>query len=538
MISISLKTNLLAEQEGWGDVHNNGSPLSPTRPPSMRRRQSMQLIDLESRVDQLVSENRLLQDAKSRAERGLEDAQHDHVQKSNAYDVAIGTRNTYLRQKDSELDELRQMLQNLQSEVTRLAEVNQSLETTREVDGEYAQRYSHLQAEHSDIHAQWQQSRHELEDLKSKHSELSTGMERIVRHEVSIALEGKNAELAKLRKELEETKEHVRALQRQILASKPSDNFLIDRDEDYFDTQCQQLCQRVQQWVLRFSKLSDMKACRLMGDIDDEKVLDRLDNAILDGSDVDDFLADRVKRRDVFMSMVMTMIWEYVFTRYLFGMDREQRQKLKALEKTLAEVGPMTAVHKWRATTLTLLSKRETFVSQRFQDAEAVVQEIYSTLSMFLPPPDHLETQIQESLRHVMKAAIDLSIEMRTQRAEYVMLPPLQPEYNTNGDLARKVYFNASMMNERSGDTSSNEELEAQRAVVRMVLFPLVVKKDDASGDGGQIVVCPAQVLVAKPGKEKKVVRVLSGDRMDVDRNRSVQSFAPSSMDMGMGNMI
>lgn len=538
MISISLKTNLLAEQEGWGDVHNNGSPLSPTRPPSMRRRQSMQLIDLESRVDQLVSENRLLQDAKSRAERGLEDAQHDHVQKSNAYQVAIDTRDAYLRQKDSELDELRQMLQNLQNEVTRLGEVNQSLETTREVDGEYAQRYSHLQAEHSDIHAQWQQSRRELEDLRSKHSQLSTGMEDIVRHEVSIALEGKNAELAKLREELEETKEQVRALQRQILASKPSDNFLIDRDEDYFDTQCQQLCQRVQQWVLRFSKLSDMKACCLMGDIDDEKVLDRLDNAILDGSDVDDFLADRVKRRDVFMSMVMTMIWEYVFTRYLFGMDREQRQKLKALEKTLAEVGPMTAVQKWRATTLTLLSKREAFVTQRSQDAEAVVQEIYSTLSMFLPPPAHLKTQIQESLRHVMKAAIDLSIEMRTQRAEYVMLPPLQPEYNTNGDLARKVYFNASMMNERSGDTSSNEELEAQRAVVRMVLFPLVVKKDDASGDGEQIVVCPAQVLVAKPGKDKKVVRVMSGDRMDVDRNRSVQSFAPSSMDMGMGNMI
>ena len=42
---------------------------------------------------------------------------------------------------------------------------------------------------------------------------------------------------------------------------------------------------------------------------------------------------------------------------------------------------------------------------------------------------------------------------------------------------------------------------------------------------------------LAKPGKEKKVVRVLSGDRMSVDQpNKSVQSFAPSSMDMG--NMI
>jgi hypothetical protein len=53
------------------------------------------------------------------------------------------------------------------------------------------------------------------------------------------------------------------------------------------------------------------------------------------------------------------MIWEDVLTRYLFGMDREQRQKLKQLEKNLGEVGSASAVHRWRALTLTLLSKRE-----------------------------------------------------------------------------------------------------------------------------------------------------------------------------------
>ena len=74
--------------------------------------------------------------------------------------------------------------------------------------------------------------------------------------------------------------------------------------------------------------------------------------------------------------------------------------------------------------------------------------------------------------------------------------------------------------------------------MVRIVLFPLVVKKGDDAGVGNEeIVVCPAQVLVARTGKEKKVVRVLSGDRMSVDQaTKSVLSFAPSSMDMG--NMI
>lgn len=77
----------------------------------------------------------------------------------------------------------------------------------------------------------------------------------------------------------------------------------------------------------------------MSSELRDEQLQKRLDNAILDGSDVDNYLSDRTKRRDVFTSVVMTMIWEFVFTRYLFGMDREQRSKLKGLEKTLVEVG-------------------------------------------------------------------------------------------------------------------------------------------------------------------------------------------------------
>jgi hypothetical protein len=58
------------------------------------------------------------------------------------------------------------------------------------------------------------------------------------------------------------------------------------------------------------------------------------------------------------------------------------------------------------------------------------------------------------------------------------------------------------------------------------VLFPLVVKKGEDNGEGeDEIVVCPAQVLVAKASTGKKVVRVLSG-AMDVDGRKSQQSVA------------
>ncbi|KAL2354282.1 hypothetical protein BJ546DRAFT_844536 [Cryomyces antarcticus] len=497
----------------------------------------MQILKLEQRLDRLTAENRMLQEAKDKARQDSQTASSQRDVDGPSLHEAVEARDLMIREKDAEIHKIQVILESLQQDVARLNEHNGQLtEANRNLSADTNERYATLQAEHAQAHNQWQQSSRELEILRQRHGDLSIGMEEIVRQEIANALEEKNAEICRLREELDVATEQIRTLQRQILASK-SDDFLSSRDEDYFDSACQKLCQYVQQWVLRFSKFSDNRACRLSSEIADEKIEARLDNAILDGSDVDMLLADRTKRRDVFMSVVMTMVWEYVFTRYLFGMDREQRQKLKALEKILLEVGPQRAVAQWRATTLTLLAKRQAFRSQRAQDTEAVVQEIYQTLAVLLPPPSHLEHQVQDSLRNVMRLAVDLSIEMRTQRPEYIMLPPLQPEYDTNGDLVRKVLFNASLMNERSGETTSNSDLEAACAVVKIVLFPLVVKKGKDNGEGeDEIVVCPAQVLVARPNKDRKVVRVMSG-AMEIDSpNRSRQSLVPSMMDMS--NMI
>ncbi|KAI1262974.1 hypothetical protein F5Y18DRAFT_418530 [Xylariaceae sp. FL1019] len=432
----------------------------------MRRRQSMQVLELESRVEQLLAENRALSDARTQSEQSL------------------NQRNTSaVTERDAEIESLKASLQWLRTEVTRLTEVNEGLQSANSL----------LAMQHSDKYGR----------LESQHASTTRELEehRGARGQYTQTLQDKDAEIQDLRTQLEALKEQIRDMQRQILATKPPDaDFLRLKDEDHFDDRCRQLCSHVQQWVLRFSKFSDMRACRLTSEINDEKVIDRLDNTILDGSDVDDYLSDRVRRRDIFMSMTMNMIWEFVFTRYLFGMDREQRQKLKSLEKLLTEVGPSQAVRQWRAVTLTLLSKRPAFGNQRNQDTEAVVQAVLQTLSMILPPPSNLETQIQSQLRRVMREAVDLSIEMRTQRAEYMMLPPLQPEYDANGELTQTVTFNAALMNERSGDkNTTNEAYEAQGAIVRCVLFPLVVKKGDDNGVGDdEIVVCPAQVLVAR----------------------------------------
>jgi hypothetical protein len=441
----------------------------------------MQVLELESRVDQLLAENRALAEARAHAEASL-------IQRNSSVTA----------ERDSEIESLKRMLHEAQDVIERLKQTNEGLRSST----------SAIAVKHHE----------EVRRLENEQSQTARELEqaRAIAGQHARAVQDRDVEIADLRAQLEATKEEIRKLQERILKTTTHDDggdFLDLHDVDYFDHRCQQLCAHVQQWVLRFSKFSDMRACRLTSEVNDEKLIDRLDNAVLDGSDVDTYLNDRVRRRDIFMSMTTTMIWEFIFTRYLFGMDREQRQKLKTLEKQLIDVGPPQAVRQWRAVTLTLLSRRPSFKKQREQDTEAVVQAILDALGKILPPPSNLEDQIQTQLKRVVREAVGLAIEMRCQRAEYMMLPPLQPEYDDTGELAETVQFNAALMNERSGDSSlSNEDLEEAGATVRVVLFPLVVRKGDENGVGeDEIVVCPAQVLVAKPSTPgKKTARMMT----------------------------
>lgn len=248
-----------------------------------------------------------------------------------------------IREKDEQIRELQTDLARLQNEVDRLAQENAHL--TEQNQGMATSRAMDISSEQEDSYAKWQEALVLIAALKAQQASMSNNMEGMVRDEISKATANQEKEILRLQSELHESMEQARNLQQQILSSKQAgDDFLIVRDEDFFEAACTQLCQHVQQWVLRFSKFSDTKACRLSSDVKDDKIEARLDDAILDGSDVDAFLNDRVKRRDVFMSVVMSMIWEYVFTRYLFGLDQGQRQKLKSIEKQLTEIGKFTSI--------------------------------------------------------------------------------------------------------------------------------------------------------------------------------------------------
>jgi predicted nucleic acid-binding Zn-ribbon protein len=300
-------------------------------------------MDLQGRVDQVISENRSLQEAKQRAEQALQEATHlrdGHANTIQQATDAVASRDLAIQEKDMQIAQLSSALAQVQQDISRITEANEHLSSQHhELSSNANSRVVSLETENTHAHAQWQATFRELEELKSKHQTLNQGMAEIVRDEIAAATVDKDAEIERLQQELTNKVEEIKALQAQLLNASQTETFLNVRNEDYFDSACQQLCQHVQQWVLRFSKFSDNKMCRFSSDINDEKLRDRLDDAILDGSDVDVLLGDRIKRRDVFMSVVMSMVWEYVFTRYLFGMDRDQRKKLKTLEETLSQVG-------------------------------------------------------------------------------------------------------------------------------------------------------------------------------------------------------
>jgi hypothetical protein len=323
--------------EAWGEAP--GSPRSPTRPPSMRKRQSMQILELQAQLEQLAVQNGSLEDARNRAEETLKAADYQREADSRVVTTAVEPRNRQLYQKNIDT----QLGNTLEEHIARLTELNNTLtEANTNLADDANQRYAQLQAEGQQVHDKWQQSARELEALRAQHSQLTHGIESVVRGEIALVLDDRNAEISRLAAELASAKEQI------LSSKKPNESFLTVRDEDYFDSACQQLCQHVQQWVLRFSKFSDTRSCRLSSEIaadtrlDDatrQKIESRLENAVLDGSNVDMLLADRIRRRDGFMSVAMAIIWEYVFARYLFGVDREQRQKLKSLEKRLLEGG-------------------------------------------------------------------------------------------------------------------------------------------------------------------------------------------------------
>ncbi|KAF3928307.1 hypothetical protein AA313_de0209249 [Arthrobotrys entomopaga] len=496
--------------EAYGDT--SATPLSPDRPMSvnLRKRQSLQLMDLETRIRTLNDQNthlsgelsRLQQESAS-SEKKVEAIAYKHLQERSALVEALEIRSLAVSERESQIETLKKNLEWYKQEDDNLAEQLRQLRITNEqlAASEAAQRQQY-ERKREQLHTLSQQH----SDLQEQYTALSSGLNDIINQQIATVAKAKDGEIEKLKQELAAAKSNANKLQVKLNAM---NRYIDAKDEVYFARSCGHLFNAVQQWCVKFSKFSDTATCVSFDTISDDSVKDLVESVVLDGSDFKAMLRDRVRRREIFMAMAMSLIWELIFCRYLFGLESEERQKLKALEEKLNEVGPPAAVHLWRATTLQLLSQRRAFRAALPAATEPVVQEIYRTLAILLPPPRHLEQQVIESLRTVIDLAVTLSIDMRTQRAEYFMWEA------PDNSIGRPVDFVALRMNNRGNEGLTNDQLEQMGAVVRVVLFPLVTKRGDENGDGYDVetVIAPMQVLVSKPPTSRN-----SSKRVKVDQ--------------------
>ncbi|KAK6340503.1 hypothetical protein TWF696_008829 [Orbilia brochopaga] len=481
--------------EAYGDTAS--TPLSPERPISvnLRKRQSLQLMDLESRIRALSEQNmqlsgevaRLHQDSAA-SEKRFEAIAYKHLQERSALVEALEIRSLAVSERESQIETLKRNLEwykqedeNLTQELRQLRIANEQLTAS-----EIAQRQQY-ESKREQLHALSQQH----SDLQEQYTALSSGLNDIINQQIADVTKLKDGEIEKLKQELAKAKSNGNKLQAKLNAM---NRYIEAKDEVYFARSCGHLFNAVQQWCVKFSKFSDTTTCVEFDSISNDGIKDLVESVVLDNSDVRVLLRDRVRRREVFMAMTMALIWELIFCRYMFGLEAEERKKLKALEEKLNEVGPPAAVHMWRATTLQLLSQRRAFRSALPAATEPVVQEIYRTLFSLLPPPAHLQQQVIDSLRNVVNLAVTLSIDMRTQRAEYFMWEA------PDNSIGKPVEFVALRMNNRGNEGLTNQQLENMGATVRVVLFPLVTKRGDENGDGYDVetVIAPMQVLVSK----------------------------------------
>lgn len=455
------------------------------------------VLDLESKLEALAAENTTLTQDKANVEKSLAESRFKHQKQSVAATEQLEARNKVVVEKDSEIAELNKKLDWYRGEVQRLTHHNDALsQTNTSLQATYKQNLVKFSASYNEKNQQLIKLSAEHAELERQFSEMHSGVENIWRQEVR----DKDVELERLRTELERAREEVRDLSRRV-NSRRSDRYLDIKDMQHFQQSSHRLFVEVQEWCTHFSAFSS--GCRIVHvhRITDDEVKERVEQTMLDDRGVRRMLKDETRRPQVFTAILMRLIWEFVFTRYLFGLEVDERQKLLSLERTLAEVGAPTAVHQWRATTLTLLSQRPAFRQKIAMDTETTVTEILRHLAFILPPPPVHEKQAHSTLRALIQHAVTLALEMRSQRAEYVMLRAPRPEYDDTGEVSNAIPFSAARMQNCNHDGSVDADLESEGATLKLVLFPMIIRRGNELGEEyhREVIVSPMQVIVNRP---------------------------------------
>lgn len=180
---------------------------------------------------------------------------------------------------------------------------------------------------YAELATKYEQKREQLVSLAMDHSELQAQFSKLQ--------DGENIILNKL----QETDSELSRLREANQLSDAHGQSTFQSEDLHFSSLCLKLFDSLNIWCNQFSSVFIGRKCTHIQRIPDDNARDRIESVMLDDGDVRRMLKDETRRPKVFMAVAMKVIWQHVFTRYLFGLDVSERQKLLSLEKAIAEGG-------------------------------------------------------------------------------------------------------------------------------------------------------------------------------------------------------
>ena len=382
-----------------------GSPRSPTRPHSMRRKQSMQLLDMQAQMAAMAEElaaarqeKAVILQAKEAAERNLDEARRE-AGKAQQYKAQV--------------EEVRGLLESMALKNTDL---------TRQTLGLQAQ------LEERDNSAQATIAAAVAAAIADKEQELVQLRQRVER--LSHDWSGDEREIEELEQIIATQKLEIASLkQSRTTSSVVNDSdYLAEyaRDDAYFEQSCQKLFRGVWRWIHAFSdrrkhSVSDLEDIK---SLEDPRIYAWLKDAFT--GNPSSYLADLDKRRLILMALTMSLFHHYIFSKHFFGLTKDQEEASKVFEIVVddSDISNSEFRH-WRAQQFCLFSKSRNYSIQRNQEVIGVTNSVMRKLSDVLPQPssspsDEQRTRILiEELKIIVKKAAELSNDMRRQSTKY-----------------------------------------------------------------------------------------------------------------------
>lgn len=248
------------------------------------------------------------------------------------------------------------------------------------------------------------------------------------------------------------------------------------RDDHYFEQHFSQLFRSIQSWVLQYystvnPKLEDSTSLHPI-------IQEFLTTTVTDGQEGLAIL--QTEPLYTIQAYIMSQIASHILRPVLLGLVEDGYERLYGV---IAPCASAEELIKWRISTINIISRGEEFSNAVAAKAEQVANELVASLDTLLPDStsQYKPAPRTRKLKVIVEQAAKLALEVQQE--------PSAVSYQDFGPATTCV---ASCVSDVKGLTNE-EELQAMGALVRLTVYPAVVRTPYSEQEG--VVLVKAKVL-------------------------------------------